>query len=158
MAKTYHSRFEPKNMPDDWREDSLHRAAMWVNKDADIPAVFPQDSLEYLSELGYSLPRRGILFITSAREFVEQLVIGALPDRDAAGVHELRDIRQRKENAVANCDFDTAAALRDRQEELQRRIAELAVHIVTRAQIVDALVRDGVDPEGVSPIKTDDAM
>jgi hypothetical protein len=148
MAKTFHFRFEPKQIPDDWREDSLHRAAVWLNKDTDIPAVFPQDSLDYLSELGYSLPRRGIMFITSAREFVHHLAIGVLAACDAADVNELRDIRKRKENAVADCDFEAAAALRDRQDELETKIAKFAIHDITRAEIVDALVRDGVDPEG----------
>jgi hypothetical protein len=132
-------------MPDDWCEDSLHRAAVWINKDTDIPVLFPQDSLDYLSQLGYSLPRRGIMFITSAREFIDQLAIGVLATCDAANVNELRNIRKRKENAVASGDFNAAAALREREEELQKRIARLAVHEVTRAEIVDALVRDGVD-------------
>lgn len=144
MAKTFHSRFEPKNLPDDWRDDALHHAAVWLNEDTDIPVAFPQDSLDYLLELGYSLPRRGIMFGTSAREFIDQLAIGVMARCDAADVNELRDIRKRKEDSVAYCDFDTARVLRDRQYELQKKIVSLAVHEVTRANIVDALVRDGV--------------
>ena len=34
------------------------------------------------------------------------------------------------------------------QDEPQRRIAKLTVHEILRAEIVDALVRDGVDLEG----------
>lgn len=143
MTKSFHFRFEPKNLPGDWRDDSLHHAAVWLNKDTDIPVVFPQDSLDYLLELGYLLPRRGIMF-TSAREFIDQLAIGEMAPCDVADVNELRDIRKRKEDSVAYCDFDTARALRDRQHELQENIAKLAVHEVTRANIVDALVRDGV--------------
>ena len=147
---TFHSKCDAKKIPDDWREASLHRAAMWLNKDRDIPAVFPQDSLDYLSELGYSLPRRGIMFITSAREFVEQLAIRALQASKAADVNELMDLRKRKEDAIANGDFDTAALLRARQDELQRRIPRIPIHQVTRAEIDDALIHDGVDPGGIA--------
>ena len=147
MSKTFHSRYQPKNMPDDWRDESLYRAATWLNKDADIPAMFPEESLDYLLELGYSLPRRGILFVTSSREFVEQLALGVLTSNDAVAVQELLNIRQRKENAVANGDFQTASTLRDQQGDLQRQIAKRSVHEIRRVEIVDALAQDGVDLE-----------
>jgi hypothetical protein len=148
MAKALHSRFAPNNMPADWREDSLHRAAIRLNRDADVPAAFPQDSLDCLWELAYALPRRGIMFITTAREFVDQLAIATLPACDAAVVDELREVRQRKENAVANCDFETATELLHRERELQARIAKIAPYDITRSEIMEALVRDGVDSEG----------
>jgi hypothetical protein len=47
-------RFEPKNMPDDRRDESLRRAALWLNGDDDIPAVFSDESLAYLDDLAYS--------------------------------------------------------------------------------------------------------
>lgn len=147
MAETFHFRFEPKNMPNDWCDDSLHRAAVGLNKDTDIPVVFPQDSLDYLVELGFSLPRRGISFITSAHEFIDQLAMGMLVPCDEAVVQELRDVKKRKEVAVANRDFDTARALRDQQYDLQKEIIKLAIHEVAKGNIIDALIRDGVDPE-----------
>jgi len=144
-----HSRFEPtKNMPDDWRENSLYRAATSFNGVADIPAVFPQPSLDYLSELAYSLPRRGIFFGSSAREFVEELALGILPGCDAAAVNELRDIRRRLDDALVSNDFETACGLRDRRRELESQVAQIVPHEITRAEIVDALIRDGVEPEG----------
>jgi hypothetical protein len=146
MAIAFHSRFAPKNLPADWREVSLHRAAMQLNRDTDIPAVFPQDSLDCLWELAHSLPRRGILYITTAREFVYQLAIATLPGCDAADVSELRDVRQRKMFAVANGDFDAATELLHRERELQAQVAKIAPHRVTRSEIMEALVWDGVDP------------
>jgi len=156
MAKPFHSRFEPKNLPDDWRDDSLYRAAVWLNQDTDIPAVFPQDSLDFLSELGYSLPRRGILFIRYTSEFINQLAINVLASSDAAVVNELRDLQRQKENAVASSDFDTAIKLRARQDELRKEFSTIAIREISRADIVDALVRDGVDP-GQDVIKPDEA-
>ena len=47
---TYHIRVNPKNVPDDWHDDSLRRAAIHINQAWKIPAVFSEDSLEYLRE------------------------------------------------------------------------------------------------------------
>ena len=147
MVKSFHSRFTPQKIPDDWRDESLYRAAIRVNKNDVIPAVFPQDSLDYLSELGYSLPRRGIMFLQAADEFIAQLAISVLAPCDVAKVNELRDILRRKEDAVADGDFNAAISVRNRQHEIQAKIARLAIHQVTRAEIVEALMRDGVTPE-----------
>lgn len=146
MAESFHSRFEPRdNMPDDLRETSLHSAAKSLNRDDDIPVVFPDDSLDYLWQLAYLLPRRGVMFLTTARQFIDHLAFGVLESGDANSVRELQDIRRRKEDAVANQDFTVAAGLRDQEDQLAAIVSSIEHRDVTRDDIVGALVRDGID-------------
>ena len=136
---------ENLSVPDDFVEDALHRYAVQVNRDKEIPAIFPDSSLQYLRDLGYSLPRRGYFFGLIAREFVPRMAIDSLPTKIAAMVAEFRVVRQRKEDAIARCDFDIARELRDRQYELQDQISEAPISKITRVDINTALSRIGVD-------------
>lgn len=134
-------------MPDDWRDGSLRRAALSVNCDEDIPAMFPDDSLAYLWDLAYALPRRGILFITAARDFISELALGTFSEANAEIVRHVHDLQQRKEDAVANKDFVTARDCRDQQDELRARLTGCPVHQITRDEIRNGLLRVGVDPD-----------
>jgi hypothetical protein len=154
MAEPIPTRIEPDNIPDGWRDDSLHREAIWLNRDDTIPVIFPQDSLKYLRDLGCTLPRRGISFVTAAREFIAQLAIGSLSDAHSADVAELRTLLRRKEEAVASRDFDTVVAIGEQQREVQARIGAIGIHEITIDEIKAALVRVGVDPDD----KTVDAV
>ncbi len=78
MAKPNPAYVSSNRIPIDWRDESLLRAAVRVNQEECIPAVFSEESLAFLSELAVSLPRRGILFPQVAREVIEQIVVDAL--------------------------------------------------------------------------------
>ncbi len=62
MAKPNPAYVSSNRIPNDWRDESLLRAAVRVNQEECIPAVFSEESLAFLSELAVSLPRHGILF------------------------------------------------------------------------------------------------
>lgn len=137
-----------RELPDDFIDDSLHRHAVWVNQDDEIPVAFPEHALKFLLDLAYTLPRRGFLFNKIAREFVPTMAIDCLPEPSAAVVHELRAVSQAKEDAIAAHDFDKARELRDRQYLLRERIASIPTHSVAPDEIRDALRGIGVDLDG----------
>lgn len=145
MDKLQPTRFEPKNLPDDFVEDSLHRQAVRVNEDDTIPVVFGADALQFLLELASVLPRQGYSFITVARELVPEMAIGILPTPTADIVRELKAVLQRQEDAIACGDFDTARVLRDRKYELRDVISKIQVHEISPLEIKLALGEHGVD-------------
>lgn len=150
MADISPARFEPKDMPEDWRDESLHRAAIRLNDAAAFPVRFPEDLLAYLWDLGYTLPRKGVFFLASARPFLLELAMNALPADDAADVRKMHVLMHRKEDAVANGYFDTAARLRDQEREIRQRVAGLPIYEIGKHQIDAALLRVDVDPDGGS--------
>jgi hypothetical protein len=147
MAKATPDRYLPKNMPDDWRDDSLHRAAVTLNKSRLVPAVFTDDSLSYLEHLGYALPRKGVLFIASADEFIRQVLIESLRTATCSELIELLSLQIQKETAIRDHDFETAAKIREQQCQLESLLASCTVHEITRPHIDAALRKVGVDPE-----------
>lgn len=90
------------------------------------------------------------MFLRSAQEFLNHVVIQVLPTDEARMVKEFLDLKSRKEKAVANSDFDTAGQLLRKQKAIQNELASLPVREITRAEIKDALVRDGVDVDDVA--------
>ena len=141
---TYHIRVNPKNVPDDWRDDSLRRTAIHLNQAGKIPAVFSEDSLEYLRELPNLLMRQGVFIF--AHEFIPQLALATISAENSTDAKEMFDLEQLKEEAVFALLFEVAAQLRERQTQLRDRLA-ISRQIITKDQIVAALARDGISVE-----------
>lgn len=141
---TYHIRVNPKNVPDDWHDDSLRRAAIHLNQAWKIPAVFSEDSLEYLRELPSLLMRQGVFIF--AHEFIPQLALETISDGNSTDAKEMLNLEQLKEDAVFALLFEVTAQLRERQTQVQDRLA-ISRQIITKDQIVAALARDGISIE-----------
>lgn len=142
---TYHIRIDLRRVGDEFRDDSLYRAAVSLNQD--IPTLFPNESLELLHELAISLPRSGVAFVGKADEFIAQLAADTISTGHSPEAQELLELRLRKKNAIKNSDFELAADLLARQRELREQGSKL--ELVTKERILAALARDGVslDPE-----------
>ena len=113
---TYHIRVNPKNVPDDWRDDSLRRTAIHLNQAGKIPAVFSEDSLEYLRELPNLLMRQGVFIF--AHEFIPQLALATISAENSTDAKEMFDLEQLKEEAVFALLFEVAAQTVDKQPGL----------------------------------------
>lgn len=146
MSTAFHKRFPPNKVPDTWR-DWLHRAATRINEDEGMPCIFPQKSLDYLSELDQLLPKAGFVFLGRAHNFLEQLALAMLPADRSARVTEFGDLQRQKVEAVANGEFETACALREQQDRVKKILASLPVREITCDEIADGLVRYGIDPD-----------
>ncbi len=142
--ETYHIRVNPKNFPDDWRDDSLRRAAIHLNQAWKIPAVFAEDSLEYLRELPSLLMRQGVFIF--AHEFIPQLALETVSAGNSTDAKEMLDLQRIKEKAVNALQFEVAVTLLERQTQLRDRLA-ISRPTITREQIVAVLARDGISIE-----------
>ena len=134
-----------RKLPPDFCDESLHYAAIRVNKDEWFPAVFPEGSLQYLLDLGRLLPPRDTFFHRTADEVITSAAINALPMslRPKALRHPL--VMEEKENAVAGLDFNRAAMLRDEQRDLERELKAQGVFQVLRVHIEAALRERGIE-------------
>ena len=141
---TYHIRVNPKNVPDDWRDDSLRRTAIHLNQAGKIPAVFSEDSLEYLRELPNLLMRQGVFIF--AHEFIPQLALETISAGNSTDAKEMLDLQRIKEEAVNALQFEVAVTLLERQTQLRDRLA-IRRPTITREQIVAVLARDGISIE-----------
>ena len=141
---TYHIRVNPKNVPDDWRDDSLRSAAIRLNQDWEIPAVFSEDSLEYLCKLPSLLMRQGVCI--RAHEFIPQIALETISAGNSTDAKEMLDLQRLKEEAVNASQFEVAAQMYERQNQLRDRLA-ISGPTITRDQIVAALARDGISVE-----------
>jgi hypothetical protein len=150
MAMMYHIQIDLKKVPNDFRDDSLYRAAVRLNQD--IPTLFPDDSLEFLRELAITLPRRGVVYLGTADGFLTQLAVDTISDGRSPEAQELLELRRRKWDAVNHSDFQLAADLYARQQEVREQVAARKLQLITKERIVAALARDGVttDAEALS--------
>jgi hypothetical protein len=150
MADRFFLLRKPKNMPADWRDTMLYNEAVRINEDKTMPAAFPQDSLDYLWELGYTLPRRGIFFIGSADDFISKLVIATLAEPIARIVQVIRKLDQQKWDAASDGNFEAARDFLFQRKTLQAEAVKLPIHQITRDEIRAALLHEGIDPDAPS--------
>jgi hypothetical protein len=150
MADRFFLHRKPKNMPADWRDTMLYRAAVRINEDKTMPAAFPQDSLDYLWELGYTLPRRGIFYVGRAEDFTSKVVIPTLAEPILRLVQDIQKLDQQKWDAASDGNFEAARDFLFQREKLQAEAVKLPIHQIRRDEIRAALLHEGIDPDAPS--------
>lgn len=136
-------RVEMGKLPHDWCDLSLYRAAARVNENEEIPANFPEETLEYLRELGRLLPRRR-MFIKDPGQVILHASAFALPVPFGERLLHFHQLWRETGDAIANQRFEDAVAIREQRMEVQRELAQSATVAVRRRHVDKALRSYGI--------------